>query len=312
MTMEHYLAIEDVSSHDFWGLLRLAARLKAEYRAGGNEPILAGQTLAMVFQKPSLRTRVSFDMAMIHLGGQALYLSPNEIQLGKRESVADVARVLSGYVQGIMARVFAHDHVLQLAEWASVPVINGLSDYNHPCQALADVFTVYERFGKLAGIRLAFVGDGSNNVATSLMFAGARTGMDIVISAPDGYMPATETVAKARTLGAETGASITLIPDPKEAVQGAHAVYTDVWTSMGQEEEAARRQQVFPPYQINRALVELADPEAIVLHCLPAHRGEEITDDVADGKQSALFDEAENRMHAQKAIVAHLMGGVAL
>ena len=268
--MKHYLAIEDVSSEDFWGLLRLAERLKREYREGGNEPILAGQTLAMVFQKPSLRTRVSFDMAMIHLGGQALYLSPNEIQLGKRESVADVARVLSGYVQGIMARVFAHEHVLQLAEWASVPVINGLSEYNHPCQALADVFTVYEKFRKLAGIRLAFVGDGSNNVATSLMFAGARTGMEIVISAPDGYMPAADTVAKARKLGAETGASITLIPDPREAVQGAQAIYTDVWTSMGQEEEAARRQQVFPPYRVNQALVGLADVEAIVLHCLPA------------------------------------------
>ena len=310
--MRHYLGIEDVSSADFWGLLRLAERLKKEYRAGGNAPVLAGQTLAMVFQKPSLRTRVSFDMAMIHLGGQALYLSPNEIQLGKRESVADVARVLSGYVQGIMARVFAHEHVLQLAEWASVPVINGLSDYNHPCQALADVFTVYEKFGKLAGIRLAFVGDGSNNVATSLMFAGARTGMQIVISAPDGYMPRAQTVEKARTLGAETGASVTLIPDPKEAVRGAQAIYTDVWTSMGQEEEMAKRQQVFPPYQVNQALVKLADHDAIVLHCLPAHRGEEITDEVADGPQSALFVEAENRMHAQKAVLAHLMGGVAL
>ena len=310
--MRHYLAIEDVTSADFWGLLRLAERLKREYRASGNAPVLAGQTLAMVFQKPSLRTRVSFDMAMIHLGGQALYLSPNEIQLGKRESVADVARVLSGYVQGIMARVFAHEHILELARWASVPVINGLSDYNHPCQALADAFTVYEKFGRLKGIRLAFVGDGSNNVATSLMFAGARTGMQIVIGAPEGYMPAAGTVEKARALGVETGATITLISDPREAVRGAQAIYTDVWTSMGQEEEAAKRQRVFPPYQVNEGLVGLASADAIVLHCLPAHRGDEITDEVADGRQSSLFDQAENRMHAQKAVVAHLMGGVPL
>ena len=310
--MKHYLSIEDLTPKEFWGLLRLAELLKKERMAGGNAPILAGKTLGMVFQKASLRTRVSFDMAMIHLGGQALYLSPNEIQLGKRESVADVARVLSGYVDGIMARVFAHDHILELAQWASVPVINGLSDYNHPCQALADIFTVYEKFGNLAGVKLAFVGDGSNNVATSLMYAGAQTGMEIVISAPNGYMPAPEIVERARMLGAGTGATFTLVEDPREAVRGTQAIYTDVWTSMGQEEEAAKRREAFPPYQVNESLVKLASADAIVLHCLPAHRGDEITDDVADGPHSALFDEAENRMHAQKAVVAHLMGGVDL
>ena len=310
--MRHYLSIEDLSPEEFQGLLRLATRLKREYQTGGNQPLLAGKTLAMVFQKPSLRTRVSFDMAMLHLGGQALYLSPNEIQLGQRESVADVARVLSRYVDGIMARVFAYEHILELARWASVPVINGLADYNHPCPALADVFTVLEKFGKLAGVRLAFVGDGSNNVATSLMYAGAQTGMHIVVSAPATHMPAGETVAKARALADKTGATITLVEDPRQAVRGVQAIYTDVWTSMGQEAETERRLKVFPPYQVNAALLKLADPQAIVLHCLPAHRGQEITDEVADGPQSALFDQAENRMHAQKAVVAHLLGGVAL
>ncbi len=310
--MKHFLCIADLSADEFEGLLNLAERLKKEYLSGGNKPILAGKTLGMIFQKPSLRTRVSFDMAMLHLGGQALYLSPNEIQLGKREAVSDVARVLSRYVHGIMARVFAYDDVLELARWSSVPVINGLSDYNHPCQALSDVFTVREKFGRLRGIRLAFVGDGSNNVATSLMFAGAQTGMDIVISAPAGYMPKPETVAKARQLAANTGASISLIEDPKEAVRGAQVIYTDVWTSMGQEAEAEERQKVFPPYQVNSALVALADPKVIVMHCLPAHRGQEITDEVMDGPHSAVFDQAENRMHAQKALVAHLLGGVPL
>jgi ornithine carbamoyltransferase len=310
--MKHFLCIADLTVDEFEGLLNLAERLKKEYLSGGNKPILAGKTLGMIFQKPSLRTRVSFDMAMLHLGGQALYLSPNEIQLGKREAVSDVARVLSRYVHGIMARVFAYDDVLELARWSSVPVINGLSDYNHPCQAFSDVFTVREKFGTLRGIRLVFVGDGSNNVATSLMFAGAQTGMDIVISAPAGYMPKPETVAKARQLAAHTGASISLIEDPKEAVRGAQVIYTDVWTSMGQEAEAEERQKIFPPYQVNSALVALADPKVIVMHCLPAHRGQEITDEVMDGPHSAVFDQAENRLHAQKALVAHLLGGVPL
>ncbi len=310
--MQHYLSIADLSSQEFNGLLRLADVLKKEYKAWGNPPILARKTLGMIFQKASLRTRVSFDMAMLHLGGQALYLSPNEIQLGKRESVADVARVLSRYVDGIMARVYGHNDVVELAKWASVPVINGLSDYTHPCQGLGDVFTLYEKFGNLAGLRLTFVGDGSNNVATSLMFAGAQTGMEIVIASPAGYLPKADRVVAARKLGQTTGAKITLLENPQDAVRGAHAIYTDVWTSMGQEAETEERLKAFPPYQINAALVKLARPEAVVLHCLPAHRGEEITDEVADGPHSALFDQAENRLHGQKAVLAHLMGGVPL
>lgn len=310
--MQHFLSLADLTSEQFMGLLRLADRLKKQHKAGGNPPILAGKTLGMIFQKPSLRTRVSFDMAMLQLGGHALYLSPNEIQLGQRESVADVARVLSRYVDAIMARVFSHRHVEELAKWASVPVINGLSDYSHPCQGLGDIFTLYERYGNLAGLRLAFVGDGSNNVATSLMFGGAHVGMEVVVSSPRSYMPKPETVEKARRLAQHTGAKIMLIEDPQEAVRGAHAIYTDVWASMGQEAEIEERLKVFPPYQVHAGLVKLARPEAIVLHCLPAHRGQEITDEVADGPQSALWDQAENRLHAQKAILAHLIGGVAL
>jgi len=310
--MKHFLSLADLNPQEFMGLLRLAEALKKEWTAGGNKPILAKKTLGMVFQKASLRTRVSFDMGMLHLGGQALYLSPNEIQLGKRESTADVARVLARYVDGIMARVYAHNDVLELAKWSSVPVINGLSDYTHPCQGLCDIFTVYEKFGNPAGLRLAFVGDGSNNVATSLMFGGALAGMEIVISSPAAYMPKPERVELARRLAQPTGGKITLIEDPKDAVRGARAIYTDVWTSMGQEAETEARLKAFPPYQVNAGLVKLARPDAIVLHCLPARRGEEITDEVADGPHSALFDQAENRMHGQKAVLAHLMAGVPL
>jgi len=310
--MKHFLSIADLTPAEFNGLLRLADTLKKEWKAGGNRPILARKTLGMVFQKASLRTRVSFDMAMLHLGGQALYLSPNEIQLGQRESVADVARVLSRYVDGIMARVYAHSDVLELAKWSSVPVINGLSDYSHPCQAMGDLFTLYEKFGNLAGLRLTFVGDGSNNVATSLMFAGAQTGMEVVVASPAAYLPKPDRVETARRLAQKTGAKIILTEDPQEAVRGAQAIYTDVWTSMGQEAETEARLKAFPPYQVNAALVKLARPDAIVLHCLPAKRGQEITDEVADGPHSALFDQAENRMHGQKAILAHLMGGVPL
>jgi len=310
--MKHFLSLADLTPAEFTGLLRLADRLKKEYKAGGNPPLLAKKTLAMVFQKPSLRTRVSFDMAMLHLGGQALYLSPNEIQLGQRESVADVARVLARYVDGIMARVFAHNDVLELAKWSSVPVINGLSGYSHPCQGLGDLFTLYEKFGNLAGLRLVFMGDANNNVATSLLFGGALTGMDLVMCGPEGYMPAAETIEKARRLGSSTGAKFTLTTDPREAVRGAHSIYTDVWTSMGQEAENETRMKVFPPYQVNGALVAQARPDVVVLHCLPARRGQEITDEVADGPHSGLWDQAENRLHGQKAVLAHLMGGIPL
>ena len=288
-------------------MLHLAADLKAAWKAGGNEPILKGKVLGMLFQKPSLRTRVSFEVGMLHLGGSAMYLSPNEIQLGKRETTADVARVLSRYVQGIMARVFSHRDIEELAAYSDVPIINGLSDYNHPCQALGDVLTAWEKFGELEGRKLVFVGDG-NNVANSLLFAGTKLGMDVTVASPAGYEPHPGVVRLAREFAAESGSRVETSNVPAEAVQGADIIYTDVWASMGQEEEAELRKRRFVGFQVNEELVSKAKPEAIVMHCLPAHRGEEITDAVADGAQSALFDEAENRLHAQKAILATLLG----
>jgi ornithine carbamoyltransferase len=256
--------------------------------------------------KPSLRTRVSFEMAMVHLGGYPFYLSPNEIKLGSRESVPDVARVLSSYVDCIMARVFEHDHILQLAEYSSVPVINGLSDYNHPAQGLADLFTILEAKGTLAGLTVAYVGDG-NNVARSLLFGAMKTGMSFAIASPEGYTLSDGDREQALAMRVSDSQSVTMVTDPAEAVRDADVIYTDVWTSMGQEEETARRLQVFPPYQVNESLVAQAKADCIVLHCLPAHRGEEITDDVADGPHSVLFQQAENRMHAQKAILVKLL-----
>jgi ornithine carbamoyltransferase len=304
--MRHFLALTDFTRQELEAMIDLALRLKEERRSGGNKPVLSGKVLAMVFQKPSLRTRVSFDMAMRHLGGDALYLSPDEIGLGKREAIADVSRVLSGCVDAIMARVFAHDHILELARYASVPVINGLSDYNHPCQAMADMLTLRERFGRLEGLNLAFIGDG-NNVATSLLFACARLGVNFTIASPEGYDLPSEVQAKGRELAEESGVRIRMLRNPHEAVRGAHVIYTDTWTSMGQEAEAERRTEIFPPYQVNAHLVGEADPSAVVMHCLPAHRGQEITDEVADGPQSVLFWQAENRLHAQKAILLTLL-----
>ena len=301
-----FLGLADLSSEQIQGLLDLAVALKKELRAGGNAPRLAGLTLGMVFQKPSLRTRVSFDVGMSQLGGRAVYISPNEVGLGTRESVPDVARVLSRFVDGIMARVFDHDDVVGLAQWASVPVINGLSAYNHPCQGLTDLLTVQEKLGRLSGVRLAYLGDG-NNMLTSLMLGGARMGMHIVSATPANYAPDAQAMAQAQQFAAESGGSVAWTSDAREAVRDADVLYTDTWTSMGQEEESAARRQVFPPYQINAELLALARPEAGVLHCLPAHRGEEITDEVADGPRSWIFDQAENRLHAQKAILVDLL-----
>ncbi len=306
--MLHFLSIADFSAAELWEFLNKAKALKDEFRAGGNRPILKGKVLGMVFQKPSLRTRVSFEVGMLHLGGEALYLSPQEIGLGGRESVPDIARVLSGYVDGIMARVFAHDHILQLAQYSRVPVINGLSDYNHPCQALADAFTIWEHFNRFEGLKVAYVGDG-NNVATSLAHISTKLGASFSIATPPNYALPDDVVALARRFGRETGVTVTVTTDPAEAVHGANVIYTDVWTSMGQEKEAQERREVFPPYQINSSLVAKAGPEVVVMHCLPAHRGEEITDEVADGPFSLLFQQAENRMHAQKGLLASLLTG---
>jgi ornithine carbamoyltransferase len=305
--MKHFLAITELSSGELQDLLDLAIRLKKEYFDRGNAPLFKGRVLGMIFQKPSLRTRVSFDMAMRHMGGDALYLSPNEIGLGKRESIADVARVLAGYVQALMARVFDHEHVLELARWSAVPVINGLSDYNHPCQGLADALTIQEKFGAARGLNISYVGDG-NNVAVSLMHACARLGWNFTLASPEGYDLSPRAVEVARPIAAETGARLSFVRDPHEAVRGAQVIYTDTWTSMGQEEEAAKREQVFPPYQVNSRLVAEADRDVIVMHCLPAHRNHELTDEVADGPHSVIFAQAHNRLHAQKAVLARLFG----
>lgn len=303
-----YIAVADYSLQEIQNMLALAIQLKKEWKAGGNQPLLKNKTLAMVFQKPSLRTRVSFDMAMRHLGGDALYLSPSEIGLGQRESIADVARVLSGYVDAIMARVFAHDHILQLSKWASVPVINGLTDYNHPCQGMADALTITEEFGSVKNLNIVFIGDG-NNVAVSLLHICAKLGAaKFTIACPEGYDIPAAALQVAQSIMKETGTRFEVVRDPHQAVQDAHVIYTDTWTSMGQEAEAAEREKHFALYQVNQDLVKQADSQAIVMHCLPAHRGQEITDQVADGAHSRLFPQAENRMHAQKAILVHLFG----
>ncbi|HEY72367.1 MAG: ornithine carbamoyltransferase [Chloroflexi bacterium] len=306
--MNHFLDLADLTPDELRGMLNLALELKKEWKAGGNHPLLKGKTLGLVFQKPSLRTRVSFEMGMIHLGGQALYLSPFEIKLGERESVPDVARVLSRYVDGIMARVFAHADVLTLAEYSRVPVINGLSDYNHPCQGLADFLTIIENKGQdLKGRKLTFIGDG-NNVATSLLFGASLLGMDFAIAGPQGYELPNDVWTLGQKFAATSGSQLLATNDLGEAIAGADAVYTDVWTSMGQEEEAQERVRIFQPYQVNQELLAQAKPDVIAMHCLPAHRGHEITDGVCDGPHSVLWGQAENRMHAQKAILAKLMG----
>lgn len=311
--MKHFLDIADFSAEEILNLLKMGLRFKTEQKNGQYRPILKNKVLAMVFQKPSLRTRVSFDMAMRTLGGDALYLSPQEIGLGHRESIADVARVLSGYVHVVMARVFAHEHILELAKWSRVPIINGLSDYNHPCQAMADALTIYEEFGDLKGLTVSYIGDG-NNVAVSLMKVITKLGADFRIANPEGFDVPASVIEQSKEIARISGGSVALFRDPMAAAEHADVIYTDTWTSMGQEEEAKKREKVFPPYQVNQSLVRLSKPTSIVLHCLPAHRGHEITDQVADGPHSRLFTQAENRMHAQKAILVDLLlgGDVAL
>jgi len=305
--MDNFLAVADHSSDELLSLLDLAVDLKKELKAGGNKPILKGKALAMVFQKPSLRTRVSFEMGMQQLGGHALYLSPNEIGLGKREAISDIARVLAGYVDVVMARVFDHEHVVELAKWSDVPVINGLSDYNHPCQAISDALTIYEHFDKPGkGLKVSYVGDG-NNVAVSLMHISAKLGWDFSIANPAGYAMPEGPIALAEKIALETESSIYFYEDPKDAVKDADVIYTDTWVSMGQEDEIKKRETLFPPYQVNAKLLADAKTSTMVMHCLPAHRGQEITDEVADGPQSLLFPQAHNRMHAQKALLVQLL-----
>ncbi|MCY3573475.1 MAG: ornithine carbamoyltransferase [Chloroflexi bacterium] len=305
--MKHFLDLAACSRDELQDYLELALQLKAEWRAGGNQPILRGKTLGMIFQKPSLRTRVSFEMGMKHLGGDAIMLGPQEIGLGVRETVPDVARVLSSYVQGIMARVYDHSDVMQLARHSRVPVINGLSDDYHPCQALADMLTIHEHFGRLQGIKLAFVGDG-NNVAASVALACAQFGLDFRIATPEGYEMKAHIREQALDIAARHGSPLLMCTRPEMALADADVVYTDTWISMGQEAESAERMDEFTTYQVNAGLLQKARPDSIVMHCLPAHRGQEITDDVMDGESSRIFEQAENRLHAQKAILARLLG----
>jgi ornithine carbamoyltransferase len=300
-----YLTLADFSKEELWYLLELAKELKRKQKARIVHQELKGKTLAMIFQKSSTRTRVSFETAMFHLGGLGMFLSTNDIQMGRGEPIEDTARVLARYVDGILIRTFSHQEVLDLAKYADVPVINGLTDDFHPTQALTDLLTIWEYKGTLEGIKLAFIGDG-NNMAHSLMLAGAIMGMEVTIACPEGYEPNPLFVAQAKSL-AQNSAKISVVKEPQEAAKGAQVVYTDVWASMGQEDEAAERRQAFLNYQINKELLSLADKEAIILHCLPAHRGEEITAEVMEGPQSAVFDQAENRLHVHKAILAALL-----
>jgi ornithine carbamoyltransferase len=304
--MKNFLTIADLTSQEMRYLLELALQIKARWQEGESTPYLQNKVLGMIFQKPSLRTRVSFDVGMLQLGGQALYLSPDEIQLGKRESVADVARVVSRYTNIIMARVFGHNDVVELAKYASIPVINALSDFSHPCQGMADFLTIYEHKGTFEKIKLVYLGDG-NNVATSLLFGSALLGVDFTIATPKGYELSPAIWALGQKLAEQTDAVLVSTYDPQAAVDGADVVYTDTWTSMGQEKEAEIRRKIFPPYQVNENILSYAKDDVIVMHCLPAHRGEEITDSVADGEYSVLFDQAENRLHAQKAILVWVL-----
>jgi ornithine carbamoyltransferase len=291
------------SREELLHVLDLADRLKQLQRDREEHRLLPGRTLGMVFQKPSTRTRVSFEVGIWQLGGAGLHLAAGDLQLGRGETIRDTAVVLSRYLDAIMIRTFAQDDVEQLAEHGDIPVINGLTDEAHPCQALADVLTIRERLGRLEGVRLAYLGDG-NNVCASLMVAAAKLGLDFVAATPEGYDPPAEAVANARESAASSGGSVELVRDPQEAARGADALYTDVWTSMGQEEERERRLRDLAGYGIDEALLAHAGPDAIVLHCLPAHYGEEIAESVLYGPQSAVWDEAENRLHAQKALMA--------
>ncbi len=299
-------SLYDLTREEIEQILKTSELLKLQNFRGEAHPLLKGKTLGMIFEKASTRTRVSFEVGMWQLGGYALYLSAGDLQLGRGETIGDTAQVLSRYVDGIMARVFSHQTILGLVKYSQVPVINGLSDYTHPCQGLADLFTIYEKKGRLEGLKVAYVGDG-NNVAHSLLYGCSKMGAHIVIGSPKGYEPKGEVVSRATEEGRKNGSTVKVTNDPKEAVREADVVYTDVWTSMGQEKEKEERLKLFNPYQINPQLVKGAREDYIFMHCLPAHRGEEVVNEVADSKNSVIFDQAENRMHTQKALMALIM-----
>ncbi len=301
------VSIADFTSAELRTILHRAHALKREQRARRPHRLLEGRTLAMIFEKPSLRTRCTFETGMTQLGGHAIDLAQNHMQMGTRESVPDVARNLERWVDVIMARVYSHQTVIDLAANSAVPVINGLSDFCHPCQVMADLQTIEEHRGRLTSLKIAYVGDG-NNVTNSLIFAAGVLGLDLHIGAPHGYQPTGPVLARAREMALHSDGEIVVHDDPVAAVDGADVIYTDSWVSMGQEAESAARMNVFPPYQVNAALLAHASAEAIVMHCLPAHRGLEITDEVIDGPHSVVFDQSENRLHAQKAILTLLLG----
>jgi len=304
---KHFLSLADYSSAEIMFLLDRAKALKQQYyKKGTTPPILKGKTLGMIFQKPSTRTRISFEVGMHQLGGHALFLSSTDMQLKRGETIADTARVLSRYVDGIIARVFAHQDVVDLAKYGSIPIINALSDYSHPCQGMADYLTIIEKKKKAKGVKVVYVGDG-NNVAHSLIYGAAKLGSHIVVATPKGYEPNKDVVARAKDDAKKTGAIIEVSNNPIEAAKNADVIYTDVWASMGQESEHDKRVAIFMPYQINRNLMNQAKKDVIIMHCLPAHRDEEITDEAIESKNSVVFDQAENRLHAQKAILAELM-----
>ncbi len=301
-----FLTLKDFTGQEIMDMVNLGIDLKAKLKAGIPTPILTGKSLGMIFQKASTRTRVSFEVGMYQLGGQALFLSSHDLQIGRGEPIQDTARVLSRYVDGILIRTFSHKEVEDLAKYADVPVINGLTDDFHPTQVIADLITIQEHKKRIKGLKFAYVGDG-NNMTHSLMIGGAKTGMDVMVACPEGYMPNAEIVALAQQYAAEYGGSVSVMHDPLEAIAGADVVYTDTWASMGQEAEKEIRQKAFAGYQVDSAKMALAQPDAIFMHCLPAYRGYEVTDEVMESAQSVVFDEAENRLHAHKAIMASVM-----
>ncbi|MFD0961875.1 ornithine carbamoyltransferase [Paenibacillus chungangensis] len=301
-----FLMLVDFKKEELQYLIDLAIDLKAKQKAGETHHLLKGKTLGMIFEKSSTRTRVSFEVGMYQLGGQGLFLSSNDLQIGRGETIWDTAQTLSRYLDGIMIRTFAHRKVVELARGATIPVINGLTDLSHPCQALADFQTIYEKKGRLEGLKMAYIGDG-NNMVHSLMMGAAKLGMDMSIASPEGYEPDSDIVKQTMANAAETGSRLEVVRDPREAIADADIVYTDVWASMGQEEEQKEREAAFANYQVNEELTKLAKADYLFMHCLPAHRGEEVSEGVIDGDHSIIFDQAENRLHAQKAIMAAIM-----
>ena len=305
MEQKDLVTIRDLTADDVAEIFELTAEIKARPEAFKEK--LAGKTLGMIFQKSSTRTRVSFEVGIYQLGGTGLFLSSSEIQLGRGETIPDTARVLSRYVDGIMIRTFAHEEVVDLAKYSSIPVINGLDDFVHPCQGLCDYFTIWEKKGSLRGVKVAYMGDG-NNVAHSLIYGAARTGAHLSLAVPEGYEPMEAVVAEARDASAETGCAIEVLRDPAEAAAGADVIYTDVWASMGQEKEREERLSALKGFQVDSAMMDRAAGDCLFMHCLPAHRGEEVTDEVIESDRSVVFDQAENRLHVQKAIMVLLMG----